>query len=328
MAGNGGIEVEGLSAHYRSGAGVEGISLDVPLGSVVALVGGNGAGKSTVLDCVGTLRAFEAGTIRLGAFVLPQHTRRARARIGMAGQSTGLDRMLTVEQNLELFASLAGLPRRLKAARVDEVVAQLGLGPALDKRIGECSGGIQRRADLAVALLRRPDFLLLDEPTTGLDPVAREAFWRAVAAERERGAAVLFATQYLNEVSTLAESVALLRNGRMVEVAEPSELRQRVPRGRVHRLVLEPGEVERANKLLQSVAVVRRPDALSLVCVLHANATPTKLLARLEAEAIQPRSLSEEEATLDDVFCLMEHQGEQPEDVGGRSEIDKPAVLT
>ncbi|HEY2279368.1 MAG TPA: ABC transporter ATP-binding protein [Streptosporangiaceae bacterium] len=232
------IEVEHLTKRFGGVTAVRDVSFVVPAGQVVALLGPNGAGKTTLIEILEGLQGATSGRV----WVLGTDPRAGgrtgqdwRARVGLVFQSTSLDRQLTVSEALRLYASLFGRPR--PAA---EVLALIGLTGEAGTRIGALSGGQQRRVDLGLAVIGRPEVLFLDEPTTGLDPQARRELWTVISELAATGTTVLLTTHYLDEAQRLASRVIVLGHGQLATDTTPDQLRARfgIP---VIRLPLPPG---------------------------------------------------------------------------------------
>ena len=221
------IEVRGLTARYGDRAALLGVDLTVAPGERVALLGPNGAGKSTLLAVLATLHPPAGGTARLGGVDVAAAPHAARRRLGVVFQGPSLDRRLTAEENLRLLGRLYGLSGGALGARVQEALAATGLAERRRDRVAILSGGLARRLELARALLTRPDVLLLDEPTGGLDPAARADLWAALAAASEQGPAVLYAT-HQGEEAERAHRVLVFDQGRVVAEGDPGTLKAAV----------------------------------------------------------------------------------------------------
>ena len=221
-----GIEVRDLRKSYGSVHAVQGISFEVASGSVFAFLGTNGAGKSTTISCITTVLAADSGAITVDGLRVGADDARIRRRIGVVFQSSLLDDLLTVRENLETRARFYGLSRAAARERVASLSELIQLGPFLDRRYGRLSGGQRRRTDIARALVHDPAVLFLDEPTTGLDPQSREQVWEAVHALRERqGTTVFLTTHYMAETEE-ASDVCIIDAGRIVAQGTPAELRR------------------------------------------------------------------------------------------------------
>jgi ABC-2 type transport system ATP-binding protein len=219
------IVTEGLGRDYDGVRALDALDLDVPVGALVGLLGPNGAGKTTAMLLLATLLAPTRGTARVMGHDVVRARGPVRRRLGLAFQETSVDGLLTVEENLRFAARLAGLGGRDLRAAVGAAIERAGLAPRARQPARQLSGGWRRLLDIARATLHRPELLILDEPTVGLDPEHRELIWTILAAERrERGTTVLFSTHYLAEAEP-ADRVVLLSRGRVVADDDPTALR-------------------------------------------------------------------------------------------------------
>jgi ABC-2 type transport system ATP-binding protein len=222
------IEMVGLTRRFGSLTAVDHVDLSVPTGTVFGLVGRNGAGKSTVLKMLTTLLRPSEGSARVVGFDIVRRPREVRKHIGYVPQLLSADGGLTGYENLLVFARLYDVPRLERARRISEALETMGLEDAADKPVRQYSGGMIRRLEIAQGLLHHPAVLFLDEPTVGLDPVARRAVWEDVRGLRRRlGTTVLLTTHYLEEADELCDQVAILHVGRVVAAASPADLKIR-----------------------------------------------------------------------------------------------------
>jgi ABC-2 type transport system ATP-binding protein len=221
------IEVAGITKSFGDQPVLGGIDLTVPTGTVYALLGPNGAGKTTMVRILSTLISADAGEARVAGFDVRAEPDGVRRSIGVTGQFSAIDELLTGRENLRLMADLGHLPKVEAAARVDELLARFGLADAADRRAATYSGGMKRRLDLAMTLVSGPRLIFLDEPTTGLDPRSRRDLWQIVRELLADGVTVFLTTQYLEEADQLADTVGLLDGGRLVAEGTPAELKAR-----------------------------------------------------------------------------------------------------
>ena len=221
------LEVTGAAKAFGKVMALNGVDLSVPPGRIAALLGPNGAGKTTLVRIVATLVRPDAGVIRVAGYNVVADPYAVRARIGLTGQYAGLDEALSGRANLTLIGRLAGLRRGTARARAAELIGRFDLADAAGRAVGTYSGGMRRRADLAASLMARPSLLVLDEPTTGLDPAGRRQLWESLAGLRDEGTAMLLTTQYLEEADRLADLVHILDQGRLVASGTPAQLRAR-----------------------------------------------------------------------------------------------------
>jgi ABC-2 type transport system ATP-binding protein len=225
------IDVRGLHKGFgggTEGAGLNGIDLGVPRGTVCGLLGPNGAGKTTAVRILATLMRPDAGTVRVAGHDVRTQARQVRSRIGLVGQHAAVDEILDGRQNLVMFARLNHLSTRDAHRRADELLADLSLEDTGRQPVSTYSGGMRRRLDLAAGLIVAPDVLLVDEPSTGLDPSGRRDVWAALRRLVDGGTTVLLTTQYLEEADFLADRITMLAAGRVVGEGTPDELKARL----------------------------------------------------------------------------------------------------
>ena len=244
------IRVRGLVRHYAGGTGVDGVDLDVRRGEVFALLGPNGAGKTTTVEVLEGYRHRDAGEVSVLGVDPADGGRAWRERLGIVLQSSTDQAELTVAELVHHFARYYREPRD-----ADEVIEAVGLTSHRRTRTRHLSGGQRRRLDVALGIVGRPDVLFLDEPTTGFDPEARQAFWGLIAGLRASGTTILLTTHYLDEAEHLADRVAVLRSGRIAALGTPAEIGQPAQR-RVHVRWVEDGQ-ERQVSTSEPTRVVR-----------------------------------------------------------------------
>jgi ABC-2 type transport system ATP-binding protein len=219
------IEVVGLTKSYGEHRVLRGIDLTVPTGTVYALLGPNGAGKTTTVRILSTLSPADEGRVRVAGFDVATQADGVRRSIGVTGQFSAIDELLTGRENLRLMADLAHLRGGAAGARADELLARFDLTEAADRRAATYSGGMKRRLDLAMTLVSRPRVIFLDEPTAGLDPRSRRELWQIVDELLADGVTIFLTTQYLEEADQLAHTVGLLDGGRLVATGTPEQLK-------------------------------------------------------------------------------------------------------
>lgn len=229
------LAIEARDVHKRygdptaeEGAGLNGFDLEVPAGTVCGLLGPNGAGKTTAIRILSTLLRFDSGAVSVAGFDVRTQPARVRERIGLVGQHSAVDEILSGRQNLVMFGRLGHLLSRDAERRADELLEQFGLADTGRRPVGKYSGGMRRRLDLAASLIVAPSLLFVDEPTTGLDPAGRREVWSAIETLVETGTTVLLTTQYLEEADQLADRIVMLAKGRVIAEGSPSELKARV----------------------------------------------------------------------------------------------------
>jgi ABC-2 type transport system ATP-binding protein len=232
------IRVRGLEKSYPKLHVLRGVDFDVPRGSIFALLGSNGAGKTTAVNILSTLLKADAGTASVNGFDVAAQPARVRESISLTGQFAAVDEILTGRENLVLVARL----RHLKGAGqiADGLLARFQLTSAAQRRVSTYSGGMRRRLDIAMSLIGSPPVIFLDEPTTGLDPQARIEVWNSVKELAGRGTTVLLCTQYLDEAEQLADRIAILHQGRIIANGTLAELKQLFPPAKVEYVEKQP----------------------------------------------------------------------------------------
>jgi lipooligosaccharide transport system ATP-binding protein len=218
------IRLRGVVKRYGPITAVNGLDLDVPLGTCVGLLGPNGAGKSTTMRLLTAQSIADEGEIHVLGFTLPEESKEARAQCGVAPQLDNLDTTLTVEQNLLVFAHLYRIPRSDRKEAIERAIVMAKLVDRRGDRVDKLSGGMRRRLLIARALIHRPRLVLLDEPTVGLDPQVRQELWALIDALRSEGTTILMSTHYIEEAQRLADTVLIMSHGEAVAAGPPSEL--------------------------------------------------------------------------------------------------------
>jgi ABC-2 type transport system ATP-binding protein len=219
------IEAEGLKKSFAGRPVLDGLDLHVQAGAVFALLGPNGAGKTTTVRILSTLTRPDGGRARVAGHDVDAASRRVRAAIGLTAQEAAVDGRLTGAENLVMMGRLRHLHRPAARRRAAELLEQLDLAAAADRRVATYSGGMRRRLDLAMSLVTTPEVVFLDEPTTGLDPRSRRDVWAAVTELAGSGTTVLLTTQYLEEADQLADRIAVVDGGRVIAEGETDELK-------------------------------------------------------------------------------------------------------
>jgi len=298
------IEVRDLTKRYRSSEvdALRGVSFTVDEGEIFALLGRNGAGKSTAVRILTTLLAPTAGSAAVVGMDVVQQAERVRRVIGTALQDAALDDLMTGHEHLVLAGRLAGLRRRRAAGRAQEVLEAFGLAAAADRIAGQYSGGMRRRLDVAMALVRRPRVLFLDEPTTGLDPQSRRALWALIRSLCDEGSTVFLTTQYLAEADELSNRVAIVHEGVIAAVGQPRELKDRwaTTTLRVQVGGSEPGEMLRRG--LADHPVSAGAEGWWVIGVPGGEPAIAAAVARLHAAGVAVERIAVDTPTLEDVF--------------------------
>jgi ABC-2 type transport system ATP-binding protein len=298
------IEISGLRKSYGDKAVLDGIDLTVPAGTVTALLGPNGAGKTTTVHILSTLVRPDGGTAFVAGSDVQRDPDGVRASIGLTGQFSAVDSLLTGEENLLLMARLRHLGERRSRSRAAELLEQFDLVEAARKPLATYSGGMRRRLDLAMTLVARPSVLFLDEPTSGLDPSSRHTMWDIVRGLVAEGTTVLLTTQYLDEADELAHRIAVLDGGRIVADGTPEELKRLVPGGHIRIRFADASAFDLAARLLDESA---RDDAGLVLTVPSDGGAGTlrAVLNRLDAAHLEVDDLSIHTPDLDDVFFAL-----------------------
>ena len=295
------IAVTGLRKSYGDQVVLDGIDLAVPEGTIFSLLGPNGAGKTTVVQILSTLINADGGDLRVAGHDLATDPDAVRAAIGVTGQFSAVDNLLTGTENLLLMADLHHLGRAPGRRRAAELLRQFDLADAAGKLAGTYSGGMRRRLDLAMTLVGNPRLIFLDEPTTGLDPRSRQTMWQIVRDLAASGITILLTTQQLEEADELADRIALLDHGRIVAEGTADELKRRIPGGHIELRFAAPSELESASRLL--AAASHDEEALTLQVPGDGNVPALRaLLNQLDSASIKVEGLSIHTPDLDDVF--------------------------
>ncbi|RZU63529.1 ATP-binding cassette domain-containing protein [Zhihengliuella halotolerans] len=303
------FEVRGLRKSYGKTAVLEGVDLRIPRGSVFALLGPNGAGKTTTVQILSTLISADGGSARVGGFSVADEPERVRGVIGVTGQFSAVDDLLSGAENLRLMARLRHIPRGDEAALIADLLREFDLAEAADRPASTYSGGMRRRLDLAMTLVGDPQIIFLDEPTTGLDPRSRNRMWDVVRELVARGVTILLTTQYLEEADQLADRIAVLDGGRIVAEGTPSELKRRVGDEQLRLRFDTASEASRARDALAAVVPgnLPAPDAEHTLHVpVAAGAGAIRnVLNTLAAAGLDPVEVSTAAPDLDDVFLAL-----------------------
>ena len=298
------IRATGLRKSYGDTLVLDGIDLEVATGSVFALLGPNGAGKTTTVHMLTTMLTPDAGEVEVGGHDLRTDPEGVRSKIGVTGQFSAVDNLLTGQENLQLMADLNHLPREEGRRRIDDLLDRFDLVEAAGRLVATYSGGMKRRLDLAMTLVGDPRIVFLDEPTTGLDPRGRRTMWDIVRALVADGITIFLTTQYLEEADELAGRIALLDDGQIVAQGTPAELKRLIPGGHIRLEFGDPVQLERAAERLATAR--RDPDALALDVPTDGEVASLRaVLDGLSARSIEIAGLSLHTPDLDDVFLSL-----------------------
>ena len=301
------ISTTGLHKAFGDKVVLDGIDLRVPEGTIYSLLGPNGAGKTTVIQILSTLIGADGGEAVVAGHDVATDADGVRRAIGVTGQFSAVDNLLTGQENLKLMADLHHLGRSAGRRRIAELLEQFDLVDAAKKTPAQYSGGMKRRLDLAMTLVGNPRIIFLDEPTTGLDPRSRHTMWRIIRDLVRDGVTIFLTTQYLDEADQLSDRVAVLDHGTFVAEGTPAELKRLVPGGHIRLRFTATTDLEAAARSLGESS--RDEDALSLQVPSDGGVRSLKgVLRQLDDLAIEVEELSIHTPDLDDVFFALTGQ--------------------
>ena len=302
------ICAKGLCKRFGNVRAVDGIDLEVPRGIIYSILGPNGAGKTTLMRMLATITTPDAGIATVMGHDLVAEPQAVRAAIAMTGQFASLDEDLTGRENLLLLARLWGFRGRAAKARADDLLGEFDLMDAAGKQVKSYSGGMRRRLDIAASLIVTPGVLFLDEPTTGLDPKARQGVWRMIREMAASGVTILLTTQYMEEADQLAERIAVIDHGRKIAEGTSRELKAATGSGCLHVALVDPARVDEAAGLLEARlggAAQRNEEEARLSIVAHSPVEANKALAALMASGIELGDFALSNPSLDEVFFAL-----------------------
>ncbi|MFK4066743.1 ATP-binding cassette domain-containing protein [Streptomyces sp. NPDC029674] len=298
------IAAYGLRKAYGAKTVLDGIDLAVPAGSVFSLLGPNGAGKTTAVKVLSTLVAADAGDLRVGGHDLAVDPQAVRATIGVTGQFSAVDGLITGEENMFLMADLHHLSKREGRRVAADLLERFDLTEAAKRPAAGYSGGMKRRLDIAMTLVGGPRIIFLDEPTTGLDPRSRHTMWGIIRELVSDGVTVFLTTQYLEEADQLADRIAVLNDGRIAAEGTADELKRIVPGGHVRLRFTDPAAYRSAGAALREGAADGEALALQIPCDGSQRALRA-ILDRLDSAGIEADELTVHTPDLDDVFFAL-----------------------
>jgi ABC-2 type transport system ATP-binding protein len=319
------IETAGLVKVFGDNRAVDGIDLAVPAGTVYGVLGPNGAGKTTAVRMLATLLRPDGGEARVFGHDVRREPDAVRQRVSLTGQYASVDEDLTGAENLVLLGRLIGHRKPAARDRAGQLLAAFGLTDAADRQVKNYSGGMRRRLDIAASILKTPDVLFLDEPTTGLDPRSRNQVWDIVRIIVAQGTTVLLTTQYLDEADQLASRIAVIDRGKVIAEGTPGELKASVGAGAIHVRLRDAAQRPAALEVLTRVlgpAVQPDADPVALTAQLsgedsdrEAAEQASRALAELAANGITVDNFALGQPTLDEVFlALTDHPATEKED--------------
>jgi len=309
------IETSGLVKTFGSTRAVDGVDLTVPAGSVYGVLGPNGAGKTTAVKMLATLLRPDGGQARVFGHDVVREADKVRSLVSLTGQYASVDEDLTGTENLVLIARLLGHRKPAARERSAALLEAFGLTEAADKQVKNYSGGMRRRVDIAASILRTPELLFLDEPTTGLDPRSRNQVWDIVRIIVAQGTTVMLTTQYLDEADHLASRIAVIDHGRVIAEGTPGELKASVGAGSIQVRLRDAAQRETALRVLTSVlgqTVQLDADPVALTAQLSGEDTDreaaeqaSRALAELAAAGVVVDNFALGQPTLDEVFLAL-----------------------
>ncbi|MFG2603214.1 ATP-binding cassette domain-containing protein [Streptomyces sp. NPDC048514] len=298
------VSALGLRKSYGDKTVLDGVDLRIPAGSVFALLGPNGAGKTTAVKILSTLVTADGGQAQVAGHDLATHPQAVRAAIGVTGQFSAVDGLITGEENMLLMADLHHLPRHEGRRTAAELLQRFDLTDVARKPASTYSGGMKRRLDIAMTLVGNPRIIFLDEPTTGLDPRSRHTMWQIIRELVTDGVTVLLTTQYLDEADELADHIAVLHNGRIAAQGTAEQLKRLVPGGHVRLRFTDPATYHRATTAL--TAATRHDQLLALQIPSDGSQRELRaILDRLDAAGVEADELTVHTPDLDDVFFAL-----------------------
>lgn len=295
------IEVRALAKSFKKHDVLKDVSFTVRSGEIFALLGSNGAGKTTTINILTTLMEAGGGKATVNGFDIAKQSGKVRQSISLTGQFAAVDEVLTARENLELIGNLRHVKDPKQTAA--DLLQEFSLVDAADRSAGTFSGGMRRRLDIAMSLIGSPSVIFLDEPTTGLDPEARSNMWQTIRELNKRGMTIFLTTQYLDEADVLADTIAVLHEGKIVATGTAKELKKLVPGGLVNITFTNEKQVARAATALGADYDVTSQDGLMLtVSGADSAAKIAELFIRLRDAKLEPADFSQQVPTLDDVF--------------------------
>ena len=303
------VYAQGLEKSFGETRALRGLDLSLQQGQILSVLGPNGAGKTTAVRILTTLTRPDAGTATVAGFDVVNAPQQVRLHIGVTGQSSAVDELLTGRENLEMVGRLNRMPKDVTKVRATELLERLDLMDAATRVSGGYSGGMRRRLDLAASLMASPPILFLDEPTTGLDPRSRMQMWDLIEDLVKGGASILLTTQYLEEADRLADDIVIIDHGLAIARGNADELKEQAGGQRLEVVLVHPEQLEKAEPIVQrfgegSVQIDARRSRL-MTPVSATDGLLAQVVLALDAEGIAINDLGVRRPTLDDVFLQL-----------------------
>jgi ABC-2 type transport system ATP-binding protein len=303
------VEANNLQKRFGITPALRGMDLEIERGSICGVLGPNGAGKTTAVRILTTLLSPDGGSARVGGYDVVRDAERVRFQVGLAGQQAAVDDLLTGRANLRMIGRLYHLPRRSAECRADELLERFELTEAAERIAKTYSGGMRRRLDLAASLVAAPPFLVLDEPTTGLDPRSRTEMWAILEALVEGGTTILLTTQYLDEADRLANRIVVVDRGSVIASGSPTQLKRSVGGERIAVVVRDwerlPAAAVALERATGGAAAIEPEDRRVVVPVADRGETLAAAVRALDAAEIRVEDVALRGPTLDDVFLRL-----------------------
>jgi daunorubicin resistance ABC transporter ATP-binding subunit len=308
------IEAHGLVKTFGNNRAVDGVSLNIPTGSICGVLGPNGAGKTTTINMLATLSKPDEGSVKIFGYDVRSQTQIVRRLIGLTGQFASVDEDLTAIENLTIFGRLYGLSRKDSKRKAEELLEEFGLTDAANRTLSKFSGGMRRRLDLAASLISQPPLIFLDEPTTGLDPRTRAQMWQTIRELVKNGSTILLTTQYLDEADQLADNIIVIDHGRVVAGDTPSGLKSSIGTAFLQLTLKNADDTAKAAQIVERVlgAKAQPAEASELIVPMDNTDKLTDVLTTLKDAGIILSGVNVRQPTLDEVFFAL--TGETAED--------------
>lgn len=306
------IQTKNITKKFSTHTAVDSVNLTVKRGEIFCLLGPNGAGKTTLIRMLATLSGIDGGSATVFGYDVQKQAQAVRSNLGLTGQYATVDEELTAEENLNIFCRLNGLTMNQGKLRTRELLNEFSLMDAKNRPLKKFSGGMRRRLDLAISLITKPPLIILDEPTTGLDPRTRGEMWTTIKNLVASGSTILLTTQYLEEADQLADQIAIIDHGKIIAEGTPDSLKQQLENTRFELSLKEEAQVLTTKGLMEEFLkqpVTINMDEHLLSVPLTSTHLLTQLLVTLENEQVAIEQFSVKKPTLDEVFLTLTSKG-------------------